>query len=132
MRVVRIVVVAAVAVAALALAGWVFDQPTRKPTPAVAQAPRVHSITYEVTGTAKSASMTYEHPQGSSQVGPVRLPWRLSFEAEPGQFLYLSAQNQGEHGSVVTAIYIDGELFRASESKGSFVNATVSDYIPHP
>lgn len=86
-----------------------------------------HEVTYEVTGTARSASVTYQNGSGgTSQEADMAVPWRRSFNMSGGDFLYISAQNQGEYGSVVTTIYVDGALFKTSTSSGAYVIADAS------
>ena len=83
-------------------------------------------VTYEVTGTASSASMTYETPGGTSQQSDMSLPWSHTFSAEEGQFLYISAQNQDRAGTVTAAIKVDGVIAKSSTSSGAYVIASTS------
>lgn len=90
--------------------------------------PVFHIVTYRVTGSADSVSVTYEnYDGGTSQRSKVYLPWeRQLFSMKTGDFVYISAQNNGEYGSVTTEIYVDGELFKTSTSIGAYVIATSS------
>ena len=83
-------------------------------------------ITYEVSGTTDKASLTYENKDGNSEQKTVRLPWRFSFEAEPGTFLYVSAQNEGESGSVTCKISESNLVKEKATSEGAYVIATCS------
>ena len=86
-----------------------------------------YQVKYEVTGTAQSASLTYQNKDGgTSQESDVVLPWTYSFEGESGDFVYISAQNSGETGSVITTIYRDGDVFKTSTSTGAYVIASAS------
>jgi len=87
-------------------------------------------VTYEVDGSASSANVTYETPTGTSQ-GSVDLPMRnklgqvgLHFKFEPGAFLYISAQNDGEYGDVTCRIKVDGEVVSENTATGDYAIAT--------
>ena len=85
------------------------------------------SVTYEVTGSANAVDVTYENDDGgTSQEGEVPVPWSYTFTGEPGDFVYISAQNQGESGSVTATIITDGDTFKTSTSSGAYVIATAS------
>lgn len=86
------------------------------------------SIEYKVTGTAtSSASLTYANAsEGTSQLSSATLPWTYKFSAKSGQFLYISAQNNGSFGCVDVEILKDGRAFKSSFSCGAFVIATAS------
>lgn len=106
-------------------------------TPAISTHPTVvptsnsYSIKYEVTGTASTVSVTYENEDGgTSQYSDRSVPWSHSFTAHPGDFVYISAQNQGDSGSVTTTIYKDSSIWKTSTSSGAYVIATASDMLP--
>jgi len=91
---------------------------------------KTHQVMYEVTGTAQSASLTYQNKDGgTSQESDVSLPWTYSFEGKGGDFVYISAQNNGETGSITVTIYRDSEVFRTSTSTGAYTIATASDSL---
>ena len=82
----------------------------------------VHTIRYEVTGTARSVSITLATPTGGTEQAANRaVPLSVSFTAEPGDFLYISAQNDRERGEVTCSIYKDGVLVERSTSVGAYV-----------
>lgn len=84
-------------------------------------------VRYEVTGSAEYVNVTYQNDSGGiSQVTNVPLPWSISFSGDPEDYVYLSAQNQGETGSVTVTIFKDGDVFKRATSQGSFVVASVS------
>lgn len=84
-------------------------------------------VEYKVTGTAETVSITYENSDGGcSQESDVSIPWSYSFTGESGDFVYISAQNQGETGSVTVTIKTDGDVFKQSTSEGAYVIATAS------
>lgn len=84
-----------------------------------------HAVRYTVGGTASSFDITYENEDGgTSQKSDVSSGWSYSFEAEEGDFVYISAQNTTDNGSVEVTIYNNGEVFKTSESEGEYVIAT--------
>lgn len=84
-------------------------------------------VTYTVTGTAGVVGVTYSNAQGGTEQTRVTVPWATDFIGDADKFLYFSAQNRGETGSVVVSITIDGTVRKTSTSDGAFVIATVSD-----
>jgi hypothetical protein len=84
------------------------------------------SITYQVDGSAKFVSLTYNNEEGGTQQRKVSLPWKESFETKPGSFLYISAQNQNEYGSLTVSIFVDGKPFRTSYASGGYTIASAS------
>jgi len=85
--------------------------------------------TYRVSGTAKSASLTYETPTGTEQ-RTVNLPWSKTYKFSKGDFAYISAQNQGEVGTVKVEIKVDGTVWKHAESSGAYVIASCSGALP--
>ncbi len=84
-----------------------------------------HDVKYEVTGSAQSADITYQNEDGgTSQLSDEPLPWSISFKGDAMDFVYVSAQNKGETGSVTATIYKDGEQFKSSTSSGAYVIAS--------
>src|SRR6266576_4800625 len=55
-----------------------------------------HTITYQVTGSGRSATVTYETPQGQTIRQDVAMPWETSFEAEPGTPVVIQAVSGGD------------------------------------
>jgi len=84
-------------------------------------------VTYRVTGTATEARITYRNERGGTQQTAARVPWELSLEARAGNFLYVSAQNQGASGSVGCDILVDGEVRTTATSTGAYVVAECSE-----
>jgi len=56
--------------------------------------------------------------------------WHEIFRVEKGHFVYISAQNQLEEGTVKVEILIDEELFRSSSQTGAYVIATARGSVP--
>ncbi|MBI9099143.1 MAG: hypothetical protein JEY91_11730 [Spirochaetaceae bacterium] len=88
-------------------------------------------VKYSVTGTALTVDITIENENGgTSQYSDVAVPWEYSFTGWEGDFIYLSAQNQGSSGSVICTIYRNGGEYKSSTSSGAYVIATVSGLLP--
>lgn len=88
---------------------------------------------YEVLCTAipNLVSITIENEGGgTSQYTDVATPWNYQFEGSSGDFVYVSAQNQQDHGNVTATIYINGGVFQTSTSSGAYVIASAYGSIP--
>ena len=86
----------------------------------------VVEVVYYVDGTARSADITIETPTGTSQQS-VDIPLvnrggtrGLRFTFSPGSFVYISAQNRGETGTVRCGIEIDGITIAENTSQGAY------------
>ena len=90
-------------------------------------------VKYKVTCTATPnlVDITIENEDGgTSQFADVATPWAYEFESTKDAFVYVSAQNQQNNGSVTVTIYINGDVFKTSTSTGAYVIATASGSIP--
>lgn len=88
------------------------------------------TITYRIGGTARSASLTYINASGGTeQQQAVRVPWQQQFSARRGQFVSISAQNQGDAGSVTCEILVDGVVLKRSTSDGAYTIASCSGSV---
>jgi hypothetical protein len=74
-----------------------------------------HNVIYTVSGSALRASVTVENESGGTEQHTISLPWTKEFQAKDGQFVYLSAQNQG-FGSLEAVIYVDGQPLQRAET----------------
>jgi len=84
-------------------------------------------VEYKITGTASRVSVTLNNATGGTeQYDNVSVPHTYSFDTFSDWFLYISAQNQGEYGSVTVTIYLNGEVVKTSTSSGAYVIATAS------
>ena len=101
----------------------IFTKPGEDSEPAAIKAK------YTVTGTAKTVTVTYMIPDGMSQKSDVPIPWEYSFETERNDMLILSAQNQGNSGSVVVTLYVDYERIQQVASEGAFIIASTKGYM---
>jgi len=93
----------------------------------------IFNVEYQVTGSATSASMTWENAQGGTEQGSYWLPYKRSaIQMDRGDFAYLSAQNEGRTGMITCKIYVNGELWRSSTSSGEYSIASCSGVIGNP
>jgi hypothetical protein len=93
-------------------------------------APTTYRVTYKVTGTATGASVTYENPQGGTEQDDyVSIPWEKSFTFGRGDFVYLSAQNDSEYGSVACEIWVNEVKWKTSTSRGAYSIASCSGLV---
>jgi hypothetical protein len=84
-------------------------------------------VVYKIDGTAEEVDVTLSNPTGGTeQYSSVFLPYKYSYDSFSDDFVYISAQNQGEYGTVRVSIYVDGELFKSASSSGAYVIATAS------
>lgn len=89
--------------------------------------PVAPNVEYRVTGSAYSVFITYANKTEGTSQEYANVPWTYSWSgAKSGQFLYVSAQNQWDTGSVTVEIYKNGNLFKTSTSTGAYVIATAS------
>jgi len=88
-------------------------------------------VVYEITGSAEKVDVTLSNSSGGTeQYDDVSLPARYTYTTFSNWFLYISAQNQGEYGTVRVTIYTDGELYKTSFSSGAYVIASASGTKP--
>lgn len=83
-------------------------------------------VTYQVTGSATEASLTYQNGDGGTSQEKVSLPWSLTVKAPASNFLYISAQNEGDYGDITCTISVDGKVIKTSTSSGSYTIASCS------
>ena len=78
------------------------------------------TVEYKVTGTAKTADIDYIDANGKlAIINNVKIPWSLSFTADRGNAVFLSAKNTGTAGTVAVAIYSNGNVLDEDTSTGS-------------
>jgi hypothetical protein len=97
------------------------------PGPSVSRGEFTFKVSYRVSGSAERVDLTYRDAQGGTQQTSAPLPWQHTFDARGGSFLYVSAQNKQNWGSVTCEILIDGETRTNSTSSGAFVIAECSN-----
>ena len=89
-------------------------------------------VHYEVTGdVTTTADITYATPTGTSQEQGAELPLTddygetgITYSYTDGQFIYISAQNDEEYGSVTCKIFVDGNLVSSNTADGAYAIAT--------
>ena len=87
----------------------------------------IHKASYYVGGWAGTADITYENSTGGTEQKTVTIPWTgPAWEVHDGDYLYISAQNNGKSGSVICEIRIDGSMVKQSKSEGAYVICTCS------
>lgn len=57
-------------------------------------------------------------------------PWSYTFTARSGDYVWISAMNAQDHGSVTVVIYVDDEVFDGSTCTGSYCSAWAYGTIP--
>ena len=82
-------------------------------------------ITYEVMGDIATVDLTYENASGNTEQRTDLSPWDMSFDADPGQYLYISAQLEA-FGTVTCNIKANGTVIETATSKGEYVIASCS------
>lgn len=88
-------------------------------------APEGYKVTYRVDGSSR-ASLTYTNSTGGTEQHEVQLPWTITFDGNYGEHLYLSAQDKGYNGMIVTSISINGRIVKDATSTERYGIATVS------
>ena len=84
-------------------------------------------VEYRITGTASKVSVTLNNATGGTeQYDNVSVPHTYRYDNFTDWFLYISAQNQGESGSVTVTIYLNGEIVNTATSEGAYVIASAS------
>ena len=91
--------------------------------------PALYTVEYKVSGSASSVSLTYKNSTGGTEQKDVYTPWSTSFKCMPGNFLYLSAQNEDKTGSVTCEIWVNGILYKTSTSSGAYVIASCNGRV---
>jgi hypothetical protein len=82
------------------------------------------SASYQLEGTASRVDITMRTEDGgTSQLADQPLPFS-EYLSDGGGFLYISVQNQGEHGTVTCRITVDGVVVSENTSSGAYTIAT--------
>lgn len=78
------------------------------------------TVEYKVTGTAETVDIDYIDANGKlAIINNVELPWSLTFTADKGDAVFLSAQRTDDTGTVTVTIYSDGDVLAEDTSTGS-------------
>jgi hypothetical protein len=105
-------------------------EPEPSPLPEPETPDKTPKVEYKISGTATSVSVTLSNSTGGTeQYSNVILPKVYSYSNFDGNFLYISAQNNGDSGTVDVECYYEGVLKDSAHSEGAYVIATASYYI---
>lgn len=96
------------------------------------------TVLYEVEGTAEAVNITYEKPTGIAQQTDLSVPLTkkgtsqrgIILAMDPGDYVYISAQNQGASGTVTCRITVDGVVISTVTSRGGYTIATCKGTAP--
>jgi hypothetical protein len=88
-----------------------------------------YKVLYRITGTATSADLTYNSPSGDTGQITSSIPRDLGFSSFQDDFLYISAQNNNETGSISVEIFYEDNLKASDGCGGSFCIAEASSSI---
>jgi hypothetical protein len=84
-------------------------------------------VQYKVSGSARSANITISVPGGGTEQRPVTIPYTSPMYSFKGwDSVYVSAQNNGEYGSVIAEIVVNGSVLKTATSQGEYSIASVS------
>ncbi len=86
-------------------------------------------VMYEVTGSATNADFTYENSSGGTEQATYWLPKTIDFLGQYGDFVYISAQNNDDSGSIQCRILINGVEYKKARSSGAYVIASCSGRV---
>jgi hypothetical protein len=90
----------------------------------------MHKVTYKVDGSKFSnIDLTIENASGGTEQTEASIPWEMTFEAESGQFVYVSAQLSSSGDTVTCEITVDGVTLQEARSEGKFSIATCSGSV---
>jgi hypothetical protein len=98
------------------------------------QPPAGHSVKIEVTGSPAeiATDVTYQDlasndtAQDSGRAVPY---WRSWANVPNGTWVYISAQNDDDRGSITCSVYVDGKLWKTTTSNGGYVICTASGFL---
>ncbi len=77
------------------------------------------TVEYKITGTAETVNIDYLDSNGDLVIiNGVEIPWELTFSANSGDQVYLSAKRTGSDGTVTVTIYSDGNVLDEDTSTG--------------
>ena len=99
-----------------------------KPVSPSEYTPPEYVVIYKLTGSVTSADITLQTPTGTSQQQGVDVPLTSKAGGEglkftgfsPGDFVYFSAQNPDEFGSLTCSIEVAGRLIAENTSSGAY------------
>lgn len=86
-------------------------------------------VEYLIEGSAYSANLTLRNESGGTEQIAVQLPWKKSFTAKRGSFVYISAQNNSVVGNISVSIKLNGAVVKASQSSAEYGIASASGHL---
>jgi len=88
-------------------------------------------VEYKVEGTAATSLVAIQLSDGSTEfhIGVI-MPCSYKYTEFDGTYLSVSAQNEGELGSVKVSIYVNGKLVASDAAAGPFATAKASCPLP--
>jgi hypothetical protein len=86
-------------------------------------------VTYEVIGTAFSASMTWKNGQGVTEQVDSMLPFTRSYYMVTGETASITVINLSQGGDVACHIYINDQVWKSAISQGTEKNVTCNGVI---
>jgi hypothetical protein len=119
---IAIILIIIVAVIALNMVGGDDNGGGVRPT----KTPEIVFVVYKVTGTTNRASLTYQNAYGNTEQMEVDVPWTKTLKMVRGEFVYVSAQNENDSGTIKCEILVDGALTETASSSGAYVIASCS------
>lgn len=84
-----------------------------------------YKVSYRLTLENGGADITYTNKSGATEQAYKSATWRLDFDANPGQHLYLSAQVQ-QLSHAQCEILVNGRSLQKAEVNGGYKIATCS------
>ena len=90
---------------------------------------KTRRVTYMVDGIGE-ASITFMNADGGISQRDERLPWNTEYRVRPGMPVSISAQIKERAASIGARIFVDGQLFKESQSKGDYVIAMANGIVP--
>ncbi len=127
-----------VVIAILVVLYFVGQNDTTTSTPTQTPSAGTITVEYEVIGTDACspacrlrADLTLENDSGGTdQHDNMPLPYRTTWRGFGlGDFVYISAQNQGESGTLACAIYVNGAKVFTASASGAYSICTASGAV---
>ena len=84
------------------------------------------TITYEVVGTIPSVALTLQPSTGPTITDIVTLPFSIDYDFQPGDHVFMSAQNETGDGTISVRIYLNGKLQKAAQTSLSYGTVSLS------
>jgi hypothetical protein len=88
-----------------------------------------YEVEYSINGSASEVGITMRNSAGGTEQHDVSVPYRTTFNASAGAFVYLSAQKKDKDGTVHVSIRVDGQLLQDATASSPYGIATASGRI---